>query len=337
MTTGDALRLLQAEIVQVVGCTEPAAVAYALRTLVRHLQEPLSPANFRAEVRISVDAHRNATTAVVPRLKQSGIRAAAAAGLASRADNFNVFSDFDLPLARAFLKNQKGLTITPVRRRGLWVHAQLPGLRTGITLSGRHDHIERLIVYGKDCTPPAQQLPPPPSLPDILKLARARRSQLEALARDFITRQVPAEKGYSLETQIARRVIGRMTGYSHPVMTITGSGNQGIFIGLPYQRLYAHQGDRILPAVVCSLLTQVLLSAKHQRLSAKCGFATKAAPALAAGLAFARGATPADIERLFRAISAHLKDLGCEGAEPACGDKARRAFRAVGALNLGLP
>ena len=38
MTTRDALRLLQAEIVQVVGCTEPAAIAYALRTLVRHTQ-----------------------------------------------------------------------------------------------------------------------------------------------------------------------------------------------------------------------------------------------------------------------------------------------------------
>lgn len=153
MTTRDALRLLQAEIVQVVGCTEPAAIAYALRTLVRHTQAPPSPETFRAELRISVDARRNATTAVVPRLKQPGIHAAAAAGLASRADDFNVFSDFDLPLARAFLKKENWLTIIPVRRRGLWVHAQLPGQRTGITLSGRHDHIERLVIYGEDRTP----------------------------------------------------------------------------------------------------------------------------------------------------------------------------------------
>lgn len=77
MTTRDALRLLQAEIVQVVGCTEPAAIAYALRTLVRHTQPPPSPETFRAELRISVDARRNASTAVVPRLKQPGIHAAA--------------------------------------------------------------------------------------------------------------------------------------------------------------------------------------------------------------------------------------------------------------------
>ena len=106
-----------------------------------------------------------------------------------------------------------------------------------------------------------------------------------------------------------------MTGYTHPVMTITGSGNQGIFIGLPYQRLHARHGDRILPAVVFSLLAQIHLSARHQRLSSTCGLATKAAPALAAGLAYARGATP-EIERLFRAIPARLKALTCEGAEP---------------------
>ncbi len=55
MTTRDALRLLQAEIVQVVGCTEPAAIAYALRTLVRHTQPPPPPETFPPELRTPVD------------------------------------------------------------------------------------------------------------------------------------------------------------------------------------------------------------------------------------------------------------------------------------------
>ena len=329
MTPREAVRLLQSEIVQVVGCTEPAAVAYAFRTLARHLPAQPDPATFRAELRLSKDAFRNASTAVVPHLKTVGILAAAAAGLASRADDFNVFADFDLRQARAFMKNPAGLEIVPVRRRGLFVHAQIPGLRTGVTLEGRHDHIEKLVVFGKDRTPREKPLPPPPALAEIFKLARARDPQLEALARDFITRQVPGERGYPLEEQIARRVAGRMSGYSHPVMTITGSGNQGIFIALPYRRLYAEQGEAILPAVVFSLLAQVHLSAKKSRLSADCGLATKAAPALAAGLAFARGASAADVRQIFRDIPARLAGLACAGAEPACGGKARRAFRAV--------
>lgn len=329
MTAAEALRLLQGEIVQVVGCTEPAAVGYALRTLARHLPQRPTPAAFRAELRLSQDTFRNASTAVVPHLKTHGILAAAAAGLASRTDDFNVFADFDLRRARAFLKNPAWLKIIPVRRRGLFVHAQLPGLRTGITLAGRHDRIEKLVVFGADRTPREKPLPPAPTLADIFKLARARAPKLEALARDFLLRQVPAEKGFPLETQIARRVAGRMSGYAHPVLTLTGSGNQGIFIGLPFRRLYAEQGETILPAVVFALLAQVHLSAKHARLSADCGLATKAGPALAAGLAFARGAAPADVRRIFRDVPARLPDLTCEGAEPACGRKAKRVFRSI--------
>jgi len=329
MTPREAVRLLQSEIVQVVGCTEPAAVAYAFRTLVRQLPRKPVPGSFRAELRISQDAFRNASTAVVPHLKTVGILAAAAAGLASRSDDFNVFADFDLRRARSFMKNPAWLKIVPVRRRGLFVHVQLPGLRTGITLQGRHDRIEKLVVFGEDRTPREKTLSAPPTLTEIFKLARQRDPGLKALALDFILRQVPAENGYPLEEQIARRVAGRMSGYSHPVMTLTGSGNQGIFIGLPYRRLYAEQGPSILSAVVFSLLAQVYLSAQKDRLSADCGLATKAAPALAAGLAFAHGAGPADIRRIFRDIPSQLAGMTCEGAEPACGRKARRAIRTV--------
>jgi L-cysteine desulfidase len=331
MTPREAIRLLQGEIVQVVGCTEPAAIAFAFRTLVRHLPVASAPGDLRAALHMSRDAFRNASTAVVPHLKVPGILAAAAAGCASRADDFNVFADFDLKRARQLMKNGSWLRVVPLRRRGLYVRVRFaPG--TEIILSGRHNHVEQLVVHGRDLTPRETPPPPPPKLEEIFALARARHPKLEALALDFITRQVPPEKGFPLNEQIARRIAGRMAGYAHPVMTLTGSGNQGIFIALPYRHLYAKQGDTILPALVFSLLAQVHLSHKHKRLSADCGLATKAAPALAAGLAFARGASPADIRRLFREIPARLAGLACEGAEPACGGKARQALRAVGSL-----
>ncbi|NLB66413.1 MAG: hypothetical protein GX803_08090 [Lentisphaerae bacterium] len=328
MTPRQAIRLLQGEIVQVVGCTEPAAIAYAFRTLLRHLPELPDPKIFHARLRVSRDAHRNASTAVVPRLKTAGVLAAAAAGRASRAADFNVFADFDLPLARRYLKNGDWLEVVPLRRRGLYVDVALSP-DTRVILQGRHDHIHKLTVLGRDLTPRPKALPPVPKLADIFTLARRRHPDLEALALDFITRQVPSEKGYPLEEQVVRRVVGRMTGYSHPVMTITGSGNQGIFLGLPYRQLHQQFGSDILPAAVFSLLAQVLLSHRHDRLASECGLATKAAPALAAGLAFHAGATPARIRAIFRDIPAQLAPLPCLGAEPACGDKARQALRAV--------
>ncbi len=329
LTPQAAHRLLRGEIMPVVGCTEPAAIGYALRLLTRHLPQPVPPTGWRVILRISHEAHRNASTAVVPYLRQRGVRAAAAAGVASRATQFNIFAAVDVRRARALLRATDWLEIVPVRRCGLYVHAELVGQRTSVTLAGRHDHIKKWMVAGRDCTPAANQTPPPPTLADIFRLARARNGRLENLARDFLLQQVPAEPGHPLATQISRLITGRMTGFARPVMTITGSGNQGIFIALPYRAPWAKIGDAILPAVVFTLLAQVHLTAKHKRLSAECGIATKAAPALAAGLAFAQGAGPAEIRRIFRDIPAQLTGLTCEGAEPACGRKARQALRAV--------
>ena len=329
LTPQAAHRLLRGEIMPVVGCTEPAAIGYALRLLTQPRPHPVQPGRWRVILRISREALRNASTAVVPHLRVRGVRAAAAAGIASSANDFNIFAAVDLRRARAFLRASDWLEIVPVRRCGLYVQARLVGQPTSVTLAGRHDHIKQWMVAGRDRTPVANQMPRPPTLADIFRLARAWNPRLENLARDFLLRQVPAEPGHKLETQIARRITGRMTGFAHPVMTITGSGNQGIFIALPYRALLAKMGDAILPAVVFTLLAQVYLTAKHKRLSAECGIATKAAPALAAGLAFARGAGPAEVRRIFRDIPAQLAGLTCEGAEPACGRKARQAFRAV--------
>jgi hypothetical protein len=326
LSPSQAARRLQAEILQVVGCTEPAAIGYALRTLVRRLPR-IAPWPPRVELRLSSDAFRNATTAVVPRLLLPGILPAAAAGLASRADDFNVFADFDLPRAQALLADPAWLDARPVRRRGLYVRASFPDHGSSVVLARRHDHIERLVLRGRDRTPKISPLPPPPTLSDAFALARLRHPRLEAIALDFILRQVPPEPGYPLEEQIARRIAGRMSGYEHPVMTLTGSGNQGIFIALPYRHLHAQRGNDVLPALVFSLLAQIHLSQRHSRLSDDCGLAVKAAPALAGGLAFLAGEPLAQIRRTLRDVAARLAHIPCEGAEPACGGKALLAFR----------
>jgi L-cysteine desulfidase len=330
MNSRDALRLLKSEIVQVVGCTEPASVAYAFRTLSRHLPSMPTPSRHTPlELRISQDAFRNASTAVVPYLLQRGIRAAVAAGLTSRRNDFNVFADFDLPAARALLNKRGWLRILPVKRRGFYVDARILSEHSSIILETRHDHIQQLIVDGCDCTPPAASQAAPPGLDEIFALAQRRNPQLEALALDFITRQVFAERDFSLTEQVARRVSGRMSGYSHPVMTLTGSGNQGIFIGLPYRQLYKKKGESILPSLVFSLFVQLHLSHRHKRLSSDCGLATKAAPALAAGLAFSQGASLPEIHRLLRDTPARLLPMRCPGACPSCGTKAKRCLEIV--------
>ncbi len=326
--------MLRAEIVQVTGCTEPASVAYAFLVAQRHLKRPFDPYSMRATLCASPEVLRNASTAMVPYLNRRGLRIVVAAGLASHARGFNLFPKVDLRRARALLARRGWLAVSPVRRHGLHVHATLEydhgHDRVEVVISGRHDQIVRVVCNGRVIACPPPPLPAAPlAWADILRTARGRDPALERMARDFLTRQVRGRASLALPQRVAELVRARMGGSSAPVMTITGSGNQGIFIGVPFYDLYREQGPAVLPAVVLSLLAQVHLSQQKSRISGDCGLATKAAPALAAGLAMTQGASGRQIRQAMRAAEARLRGMTCPGARASCGRKAERAMKVV--------
>ena len=323
--------LLRAETVEVTGCTEPASVAFAFRRARLQLRQPLDPMTVRARLDASSDVLRNASTAMVPFLKRRGLRAVVAAGLSSTADAFDVFPAIEPRTARILLKRRSWLAVNPVRRKGIYVKAILctPNESVAVVIQGRHADIRSIARDGKIVYRGVTRRRRSMTMAEILAVTAKRDSGLENTARQFITRQVRGDSSVALPERIAALVRARMRGSSSPVMTITGSGNQGIFLGVPYREFYRKHGNKILPAVVCSLLTQILLTEKRKRISDKCGLATKAAPALAAGLAFAEGRDPADIRRIMSEVEQRLRDMRCYGARASCGNKAAQAFRQV--------
>jgi L-cysteine desulfidase len=322
---------LCAEIVEVTGCTEPASVAFAFRRARLQLRQPLDPMTLQVRLDASSGVLRNASTAMVPFLKRRGLRAVVAAGLSATADTFNVFPAIESRTARILLKRRSWLVVNPVRRKGIYIKAFLctPSESVAVVIQGRHDEVRSIARNGKIVYRGRTHQRRAMTLADVLALATKRDPDLENAARQFITRQVRGDSSQVLPEQIAALVRARMRGSSAPVMTITGSGNQGISLGAPYYDLYRKHGDKILPAVVVSLLTQILLTEKGKRISDKCGLATKAAPALAAGLAFAEGKDPAEIRCIMRGVEQRLQDMRCYGARASCGNKAARAFRQV--------
>jgi L-cysteine desulfidase len=323
--------LLCAEILAVTGCTEPASVAFAFRRACLLLRQPLDPMTVRARLDASSDVLRNASTAMVPFLNCRGLRVVVAVGLSSTANTFNVFPAIEPRTARILLKRRSWLAANPVRRKGIYIKATLftPNESVAVVIQGRHDEIRSVARNGKIVYRGATRRPPAMTMAEILAVAAKRDPGMENAARQFITRQVRGDLSVVMPERIAALVRARMRGSSAPVMTITGSGNQGIFLSVPYCELYQKHGNRILPAVVVSLLTQILLTEKRKRISDKCGLATKAAPALAAGLAFAEGRDPADIRRLMSEVEQRMRDMRCYGARASCGNKAARAFRQV--------
>ena len=328
----DVRALLRSEILRAAGCTEPASVAYAFMKARRMLGRAGRPKSARLTLEASPEVLRNAATAVVPYLNRRGLRAVVAAGLTSRADRYNLFPSVDHFKAAALLRKRGWLKTRPVRgRKGIYIKATitLPGETVSVVIEGHHDEIRSISRNGRTVFRAPRRRERILCLEDIMTVARWRDRGMENIARDFLLRQVRGRPGQPLPERVANLVRARMLGSPAPIMTIVGSGNHGIFLGVPFYDLYRRQGDRILPAVVLALLVVIQRTAQRKRISAECGLGTKAAPALAAGLALTRGADLPTLQCLMTSISRKLCGMKCHGARSSCGRKAARALQTV--------
>jgi L-cysteine desulfidase len=307
-------------------------VAFAFLLARRHLNGPFDPHSVKAQLYASPEVLRNASTAVVPFLNRRGLRTVVAAGLSSRSNQFNLFPNIERRVAHILLRRRSWLSVKrTARRKGIYVEAVLcsPTESVSVVIQGRHDEVRAISHNGKTIfrSPPhRQQLL---GMPEIMKTVAKRDRRMEEVERDFLVRQVRGDLFRAIPQRIAALIRARMCGSSSPVMTVTGSGNHGILLGVPFYALYRKYGRRILPAALFSLLAVIHMTGKRNRISEECGLATKAAPALAAGLAFAQGANLAEITRAMRSVSCKLRHMKCSGALPSCGRKAEQVLEVV--------
>ncbi|MFH0879051.1 MAG: L-serine ammonia-lyase, iron-sulfur-dependent, subunit alpha, partial [Lentisphaerota bacterium] len=229
------------------------------------------------------------------------------------------------------LKQNKWLSVKTARAKGVYVKAVLstPQESVETLIQGRHHKIVRISRNGRVIFRANHPPPISISLKEIYALAKKREVLLENMARDFIQRQVRGRPSLAMPERLAELIRARMCGSPAPVMTIAGSGNHGLFLGLPLYELYQKQGESVLPAVVFALLTEILMTGGKKRISDDCGLAVKAAPALAAGLAYAQGLNLEPIERLMKSVQRAMAKLKCHGALASCGGKASLAYGVV--------
>jgi len=331
MKSSEIEKLLRSEIIQVMGCTEPASVAFAFATAKKHLRNPLDLRQFSAELTATRDILRNASTAVVPRLNKRGLRAVAAAGLASSPESFNIFPSMKMAVAGKLLRRRGWLKTCPLDQKKFFIRAVLrQGIEeVAVEIVGRHDRVARVLlndrVFYREEPGPVFDI----SMNEIWAVVEKRDPALEEIALDFIMRQVRGDKTGTADQNVPGLVRARMLGSDAAVMTVTGSGNQGIFIGAPFYELYQEMGKAILPAVLFALLTQIHLTKKASRISGACGLATKAAPALTAGLMYAQGASLPEICKAIENLPSRIGYIPCPGAMASCGTKARKVLKHV--------
>ncbi len=327
----DWIQLLEQEIQEVMGCTEPASIAFAVargRTVLEERAETeVIPSELDVELSLSRDVKRNTSTVKVPRIRQKGIAPATACGLYADPDLFNLFAPLGeqkLEKINEVLNRENWLTINGLEKRGIYVRAVVTnGSETAtVVVEEKHDRVTEIKLDGEQIF----ELEPEPEI-EIEGYQHAREivkkdsGELKEIVKEFLLKQGKfSEKfGHADELEAVEDVTQRrMEGEAVRIQTITGSGNQGIFLALPLYHRFLDHGEDFLSAALFAVLVQIYLTRQKERISDICGLATKAGPSLLAGLLYYQQVSLGTIKKAQELLDESLRGLRCEGAMKSC-------------------
>ncbi|MDQ7096346.1 L-serine ammonia-lyase, iron-sulfur-dependent, subunit alpha [Desulfosporosinus sp. PR] len=112
----------------------------------------------------------------------------------------------------------------------------------------------------------------------------------------------------------------RMSGSTLPVMSNSGSGNQGISATLPVvavgQNLHVSH-EQLLRAVTLSNLIAIYIKTRIGRLSALCG-ATASGTGASCGIAYLLGGGKGEIKTAIQNMQGNVSGMFCDGAKAGC-------------------
>jgi len=189
---------------------------------------------------------------------------------------------------------------------------------------------------------------------DLMELARgveeADRARLRegaamnlAVARHGVTLLPEALRptaGQDAQTRLARLVsagvFARMSGEPHPVMTLAGSGNKGITVAIPvtlWGRESGHDEARVEEALAFACLMTAAATHHLGTLSSVCGAANAAGVGIASALVMLEGGDAATVGLAVNNMVGNVAGMICDGAKIGCAMKTMTgvdsAFRAA--------
>ncbi len=124
----------------------------------------------------------------------------------------------------------------------------------------------------------------------------------------------------------------RMAGAPVPVMSVAGSGNQGLVCTLPVavfaQKLGSGE-EKLLRATALSDLTTVHIKQGIGRLSALCGCGIAAAVGASCGILYLLGGNEKQVQYTIKNMVANITGMVCDGAKSGCAVKVATAVSAA--------
>lgn len=345
----DYLRLLHKEILPAIGCTEPISVALC----VARAKEKLGVLPERITVHLSKNIYKNAMSVGIPNTGMTGLPIAIALGATiGRSElQLEVLRDATseaVEAAKRYLEK-----VTPV----ISVDAQAPNVlyikvcvegdkrQAEAVIMGEHTHFVESGESGcvRTQTVESEEDDRITGLHAVYDFAQHVDTEEVRFLKEGAELNIQAAEysfchncGHRLgkllhqsgSQDILTRILAytsgacdaRMSGAMIPVMSNSGSGNQGISCSVPVY-IYAqekHLGEEaLLRALTLSNLTAIYIKQSLGRLSALCGCVV-AATGSAVGITYLMGGGYDEITYAVKNMIANISGMICDGAKPGC-------------------
>ena len=354
------LQILKEELVPAMGCTEPAAIAYA-GAKVKSVLDTTGEQAKRALIEVSGNIVKNVKSVTVPNTcGLKGIEAALAAGisLGKHEKELSVLSEIkedEAPIVANFLKSfpieVKRSCSDEIFEIAVSLYSdnhvayiKLVGDHTNIALLKLDDNV---LIENDKALPKKQADRSLLSIESIIEFADS--VDLDDV-REVIERQIDcnmaiAEEGLKndyganigkvylsgdpknvkvrAKAYAAAGSDARMNGCELPVIINSGSGNQGMTTSIPVIVYASHLGierDVLIRALTLSNLITIHLKTGIGTLSAYCGVISAGAAA-ACGIVYLRGGKFEAIAHTLVNALASSSGIICDGAKASCAAK----------------
>ncbi|MGB4985281.1 MAG: L-serine ammonia-lyase, iron-sulfur-dependent, subunit alpha [Erysipelotrichaceae bacterium] len=360
----DYQAILHEELVLASGCTEPIAIAFLAATCKELMDDPIE----RVLIKCSGNVIKNVKSVIIPNTKnEKGIKAACIAGLiagdaSKKMEVIENVSDQQIEQIQAEMKkdyiyieclpDEANLSIKiKLQSANHEVTGELMHTHTNITFLKKDDQIliknecdktnfnsvliDRSILNIEDIIDFANNVP----LDNISCLLKKQIEVNLSIAKEGFINNYGVQVGktlYKSHKDIFLKCISyaasasdaRMGGCKLPVMTNSGSGNQGITCSLPlivYAKEYNHNEEQLLRSLIVANLITVHLKTGIGRLSAYCGVVCAACASFAA-IAHLNNYDIEIIKKVITNSLATSSGIICDGAKASCATKISTAL-----------
>lgn len=329
------------------GCTEPIAVALSTATAKKYLNETLEDLK---EINITLDknTYKNGLVVNIPGTNIFGLEIAAALGYLCGIPEkgLEVLKDVNSQcLSKASnLKNKIKIEINDMPYLYVETIAVSKDNHTvKILIEGKHDNIAKItidsnIILDKPFNPSKNTLEniKKYSIDEIIDYVENPDKEVLDYVEKAIEMNIDIAKyGMQMKGNFANAAINeyvkyvsagvdaRMSGVLKPVMTVAGSGNQGLSCILPIAtKRKEYDKEKILKATLLSILVTIYIKAYTGLLTPICGAGSISATGSAAGLTYLKGGNRQQIKNAINDTIGTLFGLTCDGAKRGCALKA---------------